>query len=300
MRENLADYLEERRRMVDETLSEAIPTPPNGDDPARVAEAMRYSLLAGGKRLRPILALAGAEAVGGDARAVLPFAAAVELVHTYSLIHDDLPAMDDDDLRRGRPTSHKVFGEATAILAGDALLTEAFSLMTSPEATRPFPPEDVLWAVRGLAEAAGRRGMILGQAMDISSEGERPPLERLEELHRRKTGDLLLFPILLGARLGGADREETEALERYGRAVGLAFQIADDLLDIEGDAAVLGKNPGSDEAARKATYPALLGVEESRRRARDLVEEAEKALERFGENAWPLRELSRYIVERKH
>jgi geranylgeranyl diphosphate synthase type II len=263
--------------------------------PARLAAAMRYSVLSGGKRLRPLLCLMAAEACGGDAEAALPAACALELVHTYSLIHDDLPAMDDDDLRRGRPTCHKAFDEATAILAGDALLTLAFEIV----ATQTRPAEAALSCVRVLAEAAGASGMVGGQMADLEAEGRRGgSADELEAIHRRKTGALLRAPLRMGAIVAGADANCRAALDHYGRAVGLAFQIVDDLLDVEGDEAKLGKRIHKDFELGKWTYPGFLGVEGSRHRARQLADEAVAALAPLGAGGDRLRALPLDLLER--
>jgi len=254
---------------------------------------MRYSVFAGGKRLRPLLVLLANEACLGAADVAMPAASAVEMVHTYSLIHDDLPAMDDDDLRRGLPTCHKKFDEATAILAGDALLTLAFEtvaeMQPSPVAAR---------CVKELSKAAGAVGMVGGQVDDLHADAGPGTLEWLESLHERKTGALLRASLRMGGIAAGASADQLDALTEYGRHVGLAFQIIDDLLDVEGDAAALGKGVKKDEAAGKLTYPGLLGVEESRRRAWELVDSARAALAPFGPAGVQLARLAQYIVER--
>ncbi|MBV9849644.1 MAG: polyprenyl synthetase family protein [Armatimonadetes bacterium] len=293
---DLAAYLRERRQLVDEALD--VYLPPASQPPPRLHEAMRYSLFCGGKRLRPILALAGAEAVGGEPHHVLPLACAVECIHTFSLIHDDLPAIDDDDLRRGNPTNHVVYGEAMAILAGDALLALAFELIAE---CRLFLPADrVLDALTMVARASGTRGMVGGQVSDIECEG-RDDLDEptVASIHARKTGALLLASLLAGARLCGASVAQEAALREYGRQVGLAFQITDDILDLEGDAAKLGKPLGSDLKQDKATYPKVLGVPASRALARNASEAAVAALAGFHHQADPLRALAGYVVERE-
>jgi geranylgeranyl diphosphate synthase type II len=267
------------------------------DCPPRLREAMSYSLLAPGKRLRPALVLTACEACGGAASAAIPAACAIEMIHTYSLIHDDLPAMDDDDFRRGRPTCHKQFDEAAAILAGDGLLTLAFEVL----ARDVQPPEVAAACCVELASAAGPEGMVAGQMADL--EAERSPLataEALEALHRRKTGRLLCAAVLLGGRVAGAEPQLLASLRRYGEAVGLAFQITDDLLDVEGAAEKIGKRVGKDAQHGKLTYPSLWGSEESRRRAAALVEGACSALAPFGTHARPLQALARYIIARDH
>jgi geranylgeranyl diphosphate synthase type II len=293
---NLKAYLEERRGLVNRALEAYLP---KVRGPAfRVTQAMHYSLFAGGKRLRPILCLAAAEAVGGDPGEVLPVACALEMIHTYSLIHDDLPAMDDDDLRRGQPTCHKQFDEATAILAGDGLLTEAFHTMAA--ATTYEGREAVLLeAIRLVADAAGYRGMVGGQMLDLLAEGRRVSLKELETIHRHKTGALLTAAVRTGALMGGGSRAEVTLLTSYGEKFGLAFQVTDDLLDVEGEAAEMGKTPGMDEKHGKATYPAVLGLEATRKWAQSLVEEAIAALESFQARAEPLRALARYLLVRR-
>jgi geranylgeranyl diphosphate synthase type II len=251
---------------------------------------MRYSLFAGGKRLRPALALGAAETVSGEDSPALPAACALEMAHTYSLIHDDLPAMDNDDLRRGKPTSHVVYGEALAILAGDALLTLAFEVLAS--AGRPE-------VVAEMAHAAGAAGMAGGQLIDLDSEDKPLQLDELRDLHARKTGALIRASVRMGAMLAGGSDEELETLTRYGDCIGLAFQIADDILDVIGTAEALGKPVGSDAERKKSTYPALLGLERSRALALEAVEEAEEALEIFGDRGEAFRALARFIVERE-
>ncbi len=294
---DLKAYLEERRSLVNRALAAYLPAVRG---PAfRVVQAMHYSLFAGGKRLRPILCLAAAEAVGGGQEEALPLACALEMIHTYSLIHDDLPAMDDDDLRRGQPTCHKQFDEATAILAGDGLLTEAFYTLAAA-APRFQGREVMLLEVQELlSEAAGYRGMVGGQMLDLMAEGRRITLKELEIVHRLKTGALLTAATRAGALAGGGSRPQVAALTAYGERFGLAFQITDDLLDVEGEAAEMGKAPGMDEKRQKATYPALLGLETSRQWAGRLVQEALAELEPFKERAAPLRELARYLLVRR-
>jgi geranylgeranyl diphosphate synthase type II len=305
----LSDHLREARARVDEALGRYLPAADvsagtrssfltsDGGCPARLAEAMRYSTLAGGKRLRPVLCLLAAEACGGEAAAAaaLPAACALEFVHTYSLIHDDLPAMDDDDLRRGRPTCHKAFDEATAVLAGDGLLTLAFEVI----AGHVRPAEVAARCVLALAEAAGPAGMVGGQMADLQAEGRADAtVEALEAIHRRKTGALLRAALRVGALVARAPLDEIAALDRYGDSVGLAFQIVDDLLDVEGDEAKLGKRVNKDSGLGKWTYPALLGVEGSRRKARRLADEAVAALAPLGERAGALRALALDLLER--
>lgn len=269
----------------------------NDDCPARLREAMAYSLLAGGKRLRPVLVLLACEACGGSADDALPAACAIEMVHTYSLIHDDLPAMDDDDLRRGRPTNHIQFDEAQAILAGDGLLTLAFEVIA-----RDISPSSVAAACcADLASAAGPCGMVAGQVADLAAENQ--PVEsdtELEAVHRRKTGRLLASAVTMGARIAGADAPTLAALETYGIKIGLAFQIADDLLDVTGSREKMGKAVGKDASHGKLTYPQLLGETESRMRAEKLISEACEAISFLGERGQRLEALARFVLERDH
>lgn len=292
---DLKDYLARRKAVVEEELVRLLVDLPPGL--AGLREAMEYSLMAGGKRLRPILCMAGADLGGLDPKTVLPTACCLEFIHTYSLIHDDLPAMDDDDLRRGKPTCHKVFGEAMAVLAGDALLTEAFDL--AAEQARYSPPEVVVEVIARLAEAAGARGMVGGQVADMLAEGrDDMGLEDVEFIHVRKTGALITVSLVAGARLAGLQGGDLAAVETYGRKTGAAFQIVDDLLDIVGRTDILGKPVGSDEERGKATWPALVGIDESRRKVSRLIDGAVTAIERFGEAAEPLTGLARYIETR--
>ena len=293
---DLNAYLAARRQMVDLALEQALP----GEDvpPATVHRAMRYSVFAGGKRLRPILVIAGAEAVGASAETVLPTACAFEMIHTYSLIHDDLPAMDDDDYRRGRLTNHKVFGDAIAILAGDGLLTMAFRLVAD-NAARVRDPKAVIEAVAEIADAAGTVGMVGGQVVDIESEGKAVTPEKLEYIHMHKTAALIRGSLRVGARLGGGSPEVVEAITVAGERLGLAFQIVDDILDVEGNLAELGKTAGSDVRKQKATYPAIHGIDTSHLKARALITEAVAMLAPLGAPADPIRALCQYVVERR-
>lgn len=285
---DLNAYLAARRHEVDAALDRFLP--PAGERPARLHAAMRYSLLAGGKRLRPILCLASAEAVGGRREAALLPAVALECLHTYTLIHDDLPAMDNDDLRRGLPTCHKKFDEATAILAGDALLTFAFELLA--QATPAVP------LVRELAEAAGSRGVVGGQAEDLAAEGCEPDAAWLEFIHTNKTGKLLRAACRMGALTAGADADQLAALTAYATKIGLAFQIADDVLNVTSTAQQLGKAVGSDAARKKMTYVALYGLATARAKAAALITEAQAALAPLGERAAPLAALAEFTVKR--
>lgn len=285
----LAEYLHGDRRLT-------------RDCPDELREAMAYSLLASGKRLRPVLTLLACDALGGEIESALPAACALEMVHTYSLIHDDLPAMDDDDLRRGRPTCHKQFGEALAILAGDALLTLAFEVI----AKETHPPEVAALCCADLANAAGAVGMVGGQVADL--EGERlcadpnfhPSIEHLEGIHRRKTGRLLTCGLVMGGRIAGADLSTQIRLETYGKCVGLAFQIADDLLDVTGSPVKMGKGVRKDADHGKLTYPSLLGIDESRRRAEELIRTACAAISPLGLNGRRLEALAHFVLERDH
>ena len=293
----LALRLDERRRLVEAALDRVLA--PDDAWPATIHRAMRYSVFAGGKRIRPILVLASGEAVGGERDETMPLACAVEMIHTYSLIHDDLPAMDNDDLRRGKPTSHKVFGEAIAILAGDALLTRAFHIMASvPADWDAARVRRRLLATATLGEACGTAGLIGGQVLDLESEGQAIGPDQLETLHRAKTGALLGACVRGGAILGAADEGDAGRLERYGAAIGLAFQIVDDVLDATAGSAQLGKTPGKDRAAGKATYVGIHGLDRARRMAQDLLAEALDAVGPLGSRGELLAGIARLIVER--
>ncbi len=293
---DLVRYLGDRRALVDGALERCLP--PDDAHPPSVHRAMRYSVMAGGKRLRPILAIAGAEAAGSTAAAVMPTACALELIHTYSLIHDDLPAMDDDDYRRGRLTSHKVFGEALAILAGDALLTLAFQLIAD-NASLVAEPRVVCTVVAEIAAASGTKGMVGGQVVDIESEGKTVTAETLDYIHTHKTAALIRVSLRAGALLAGAPTARLEAITTAGDRLGLAFQIVDDILDVEGSLEELGKTVGSVERKQKVTYPALHGLDASRRRARSLVQEAKTTLAPLGSAATPIEALADFILERR-
>ncbi len=340
---DIKTYLKEKRELIDSYLKLYFAAP---SSPSVLYEAMRYSLFAGGKRIRPILALASYEACGGDPKDIIPYASALELIHTYSLIHDDLPSMDNDDLRRGKPTNHKVFGEAMAILAGDALLTEAFYMLSntnppSPPFTKgvdnnmepfakgemgelsgensppptPSPsrgrdrvggssdmkikPSSLIKIIRDIAISAGACGMVGGQAQDILSENTKPDTDTLHFIHLHKTAALITASVRMGPILADSDEDTLKALTSYGKNIGLAFQIIDDILDVEGNTKELGKSSGSDKKKKKMTYPSLLGIEGSRQKAQDLISEAINILRIFSSNADPLREIARYLIKRR-
>lgn len=295
--ETLERYLEERRLLIDEALGRYLPEA--SDHPKEIHEAIRYSVFAGGKRLRPILVLAAAQITGGQIEQALPAAAAIELIHTYSLIHDDLPAMDDDDFRRGRPTCHKIYGEAMAILAGDALLTQAFILLSGEPRLVQVDGKARLMVIHEIAQAAGSKGMVGGQVVDMLQEDREVDLPTLQYLHTHKTGALIRACLRVGGILASAGPEQMEALTRYGERIGLAFQIVDDILDLEGSLEALGKRAGSDLRKKKATFPALLGIEESRQRAHRLVEEAKESLIVFGERRAALGAIADFVLTRR-
>jgi geranylgeranyl diphosphate synthase, type II len=290
-------YLQEQKALVDEALARYLP----GEEhyPPAIFQAMRYSVFAGGKRVRPILAIAAAEALGGTATDVLPLACALECIHTYSLIHDDLPALDDDDYRRGRLTNHKVFGEANAILAGDALLTFAFELMGDARHWPQFVPERVVQVMHEVAYAIGTFGMIGGQVVDLQMEGQDIDLPALQYIHAHKTGALIRTSVRSGAILGGGSPAAVEALTHYGTHIGLAFQIMDDILDVRGDEQLMGKALRKDDARRKATYPRLVGLAESEVRAQAAVTASIAALGIIGERGAVLRDLAHFIIARE-
>ncbi len=303
---DIKKYLKEKRELVDSALEKYFPTRPefSRDEvfPTSLYEAIRYSLFAGGKRIRPILSIAAYEAVGGKGKEILPFACAIEMIHTYSLIHDDLPALDNDDYRRGRLSCHKAYGEAIGILAGDALLTEAFRLMTSPGLRDPnhHRGDLILDVIHEVAQAAGMLGMVGGQVLDVESEGRKVDPSTLQYIHTHKTGALILVSVRLGAKMGDANQEALKALSQYGEGVGLAFQIADDILNLEGKDDLLGKRTGSDLVRKKMTYPSLFGVGESKRKAKELIESAVEAIHSFGPEADPLREIAWFILLRDY
>ncbi|MBI4125564.1 MAG: polyprenyl synthetase family protein [Deltaproteobacteria bacterium] len=288
---NIKSYLEKKRERVNRALAGYLDFSP--ETPPRLKEAIQYSLEAGGKRIRSILAMASCEACGGEEEKVLPVACALEMIHTFSLIHDDLPAMDNDDLRRGRPTNHKVFGDGMAVLAGDGLLAHAFWLLA-----KTGTPAEVMEAI---AWGTGPSGMVGGQALDLQAEGKKLNIQDLERIHRLKTGRLIAASVTSGARMANAAPGQLEGLQKYGQAVGLAFQIADDILNVEGSPKETGKQKtGSDQKRSKAAYPGLLGLEPSRTKANRLVEEAIASLSIFDDRGDPLREIARFIVARSH
>lgn len=295
---DLKGYIELRRNLVNEALEKYLPKTEDVFQ-REIVSAMRYSLFAGGKRLRPILCIAGAEAVGGEIEQVMPIACGLELIHTYSLIHDDLPSMDDDGLRRGIPTNHVVFGEAMAILAGDGLLTEAFRIMTLPVLWAKADPVRILSAINFIAEAAGHRGMVGGQAMDIRCQGGSADIPTINYIHSHKTGALIKASVVSGAMVSGGSDQAISALSLYGDALGMAFQIWDDVLDIEGDQEEMGKASGRDAQLGKATYPAVAGLKQAKEEAHLYIEKAVKSLSGFGREADPLRAIARYVTERR-
>lgn len=298
-RECLEDYISTVNDKIRSALESLFPA--EWEVPQQLREAMGYSLMAGGKRLRPLLVIAACEALGGRREAALPVAAAIEMVHTYSLIHDDLPAMDNDDYRRGKLTNHKVFGEATAILAGDALLTHAFYSVVQASRQYGISAECTLSIVEDLAEMAGPRGMVGGQIADMEGEQGLTELEHLRYIHLHKTGDLIVFSLLAGGRIAGATAEQLEALRSLGMNLGLAFQVQDDILDLIGDEAKLGKKPGSDIKQQKVTYPYFIGLDASRQEVERLTENAKKAINEGGfVDGSRLLEIAGYLMRRDH
>ena len=291
----LKSYIKQKGRIIDAALDELIEE--SRLTPALV-EAMKYSLMAGGKRIRPVLCLAACEAVGGDPQKALIAACALEMVHTYSLIHDDLPAMDDDELRRGKATCHIAYDEATAILAGDALLTLAFEVLSSVDSNDGNRADKWMQVIRLISGAAGYQGMIQGQVLDIASEGKTLDADELETMHRLKTGALIEASLACGALLGGANHRQRKLIDDYGRKIGLAFQVTDDLLNVEGNPELMGKAVGTDSERDKSTYPSVMGVEKTREFSKKLIQEALQALETFDKQADPLRAIATYIIER--
>ena len=292
---DLAAYLKEKQQIVEDALEKSLPIA----QPEKIYQAMRYSLLAGGKRLRPILCLASCELIGGDLAIALPTACALEMIHTMSLIHDDLPAMDNDDYRRGKLTNHKVYGENIAILAGDGLLAYAFEYVGLE--TKDVPAQRVLEVITRLGRTVGGTGLVGGQVLDLESEGK-PDIttEALTEIHTRKTGALLETSVVSGAILAGASLEDLQRLSTYAQNIGLAFQIVDDILDITATKEELGKTAGKDLQAEKATYPKLWGIEASREQAKQMIDKAIGQLSVYGEKAQALRAIASYIIERKN
>lgn len=294
-RMSLDKYLRERTKTVDAALNRFLPKA--AAKPATIHKAMRYSLLAGGKRMRPILCLAAAEACGGDLESALPAACAVECIHTYSLIHDDLPSMDNDDFRRGRPTSHKVFGEGIAVLAGDALLTQAFEILGYALDTPRYKSRHQFLE---LAQAAGSRQLIAGQVADLEAEGKKSTRAELRYIHECKTAAMIVVSLRLGAMSANATPQQLEALTDFGRNLGLAFQVIDDILDVTQTTEKLGKTAAKDLAAQKTTYPALLGLEGARKEAQRLTTAAHEALAPFKDKAADLRAIADYLLAREY
>ncbi len=297
---DIKTYLKEKKDLIDSFIKSYFSF---SFKPDILYDSIKYSLLVGGKRLRPILCIASHEACGGNIENIVPYATAIEFIHTYSLIHDDLPAMDNDDLRRGKPTNHKVFGEGIAILAGDGLLTEAFYLLSNninKSSAISNQPLAVLRVIREIAMAAGIHGMVGGQAQDLLSEDEEPDGETLSFIHSHKTAALITASVRAGAILANCSEQELSRFTKYGYNIGLAFQIIDDILDVEGETEVIGKPKGSDEKKGKMTYPRLYGIEGSKERARDLINNAIEELRPFDEKADPLREIALYMLKRKN
>ncbi len=293
---DIKSYLAKKKAAVDKSLEKLVPHAKFY--PPTVLEAMRYSLFAGGKRVRPILAIAAAEALGAKTAELLPIAGSLELIHTYSLIHDDLPAMDDDDFRRGRATCHKVYGEAIAILAGDGLLNMAFEVLSDPRRLKAVPAARLVEIIREISTATGIYGMVGGQVADMEAEGKVIDFPTLEYIHTHKTGALIRASVRVGALYARAGKRQFAALTRYGEMVGLAFQIADDILDVTGKREETGKDTGSDLKKGKQTFPGFYGLEESRKRAAEVADRAIASLQGFGRAADPLRKLAKYIVTR--
>jgi geranylgeranyl diphosphate synthase, type II len=292
---DLRTYLSARQKAIDRALDQFLPK--ENTRPATIHKAMRYSLFAGGKRLRPILTLAAAEACGGKMEEALPLACAMECIHTYSLVHDDLPSMDNDDFRRGRPTCHKVFGDGIAVLAGDALLTVAFEIVSHAKPARRY---DMATLLREVAVAAGSRKLIAGQVADLEAEGKKTTREGLRYIHENKTSAILTASVCLGAMSANAPSKELAAITKFGRALGLAFQVIDDILDVTQTSEKLGKSAGKDIAAQKATYPAIMGLEKSRAEAKRLTRSAHDALSIFGDDAARLHDLANHLLQRDY
>jgi len=294
---NIKGYLASKREIVDRKLDSLLKYSPKSITP--LEEAIRYSALSGGKRLRPILTIASNEAFGGKEQLALPIACAIEMIHTYSLIHDDLPCMDDDSLRRGVPTSHNVYGEAVAVLTGDALLTDAFNVIVREGLSSRLRPKVLTDIIGDISLAAGSKGMIKGQSLDLSLEGIKDvSVEQVEKMHSLKTGAIIEIAVTTGAKIGGANEKQIKKLSTYARSLGLAFQIVDDILDIEGGKNI-GKEIGADARNKKTTYPELVGLKKSKLKAQALTKKALKALKDFDDKATPLREIALYLVDRK-
>lgn len=293
---NIKTYLVSRQKLIERALDRYLPKA--NTKPVTLHRAMRYSLFAGGKRLRPILCLAAAEACGGKIANAVPLACALECIHTYSLVHDDLPSMDNDDFRRGRPTCHKIFGDGIAILAGDALLTIAFEIVSNAKPTSRYDTSSLL---REIAVAAGSQKLIAGQVADLEAEGQNVKRDRLQFIHENKTAAILKSSVRLGAMSANADARKLSAVSRFGQRLGLAFQIIDDILDVTQTSEILGKSAGKDVAAKKATYPAVIGLEKSRAEAKRLTRQAHNALSVFSDrDAEPLHALANYLLERQY
>lgn len=293
---NIKTYLVSRQKLVERALDRYLPKA--NTKPATLHRAMRYSLFAGGKRLRPILCLAAAEACGGKIGNAVPLACALECIHTYSLVHDDLPSMDNDDFRRGRPTCHKIFGDSIAILAGDALLTIAFEIVSN---AKPTPRYDTSRLLHEIAVAAGSQKLIAGQVADLEAEGQNVKRNQLQFIHENKTAAILKSSVRLGAMSANADARKLSAVSRFGQRLGLAFQIIDDVLDVTQTSEILGKSAGKDVAAKKATYPGVIGLDKSRAEARRLTRQAHNALSVFSNrDAEPLHALANYLLEREY
>ncbi len=293
---NVHDYLKDRKSLIDRTLDRYLRECKK--HPQTLYRAMHYGVFSGGKRLRPILTLAAGELFGGKHKLLLPFACALELIHAYSIIHDDLPALDNDDLRRGELASHKIFGEGVALLAGDALLTEAFHLMSRPQVVHALEPSLILELIHEISHGAGVGGMVGGQVVDLEAEGREVNIAAVEYIHVRKTGALILTAARVGARIGGATPKEMRRISRYSEFLGLAFQIADDLLDAEGSTSEAGRAEARDKERMKATYPSIVGLAAAKARVRELLENCLKEIELFGKDADPLRGIAHYVVER--
>jgi len=293
---NLRKELELRKKLVEKSLKRFLPK--ISEYPGYLQKSLYYSLFAGGKRIRPILTLVTCETLGGERVCAIPFACAIELIHTYSLVHDDLPAMDNDSYRRGKLTNHKVFGEAIAVLAGDALLTGAFKVMSDTDNLKGVDPLLALRIINDIAFFSGIAGMIGGQAVDIKSEGEKVSEETLNYIHSHKTGALITASVRAGALVAGASDKDLRLLTEYSEKIGLAFQIIDDILDVEGIEKKIGKKTGSDKKGKKATYPQCIGLDASKEKAGDLEEEALSILENFGERAFLLVGITKFIVSR--